>query len=68
MPHLDKAGDPLPPEQKLELCRVGIVAEDGLAGRHVALDDALDSFAQKCLTEIRVTLHPRADGLLKVVG
>jgi hypothetical protein len=45
-----------------------IVAEHGLAGRQVAVNDALDGLAQKGLTKIRVALRPRPDGFLEVVG
>ena len=39
--------------------RVDVVAQDDLAGSGIAVDDALNGFAQKCLTELRVPLRPR---------
>jgi hypothetical protein len=44
---------------------VHIVAEHGLAGFKVAGDDAFDGFAQKSLSEIRISLRPRSDGFFE---
>ena len=48
--------------------RVDVVAQDGLAGFKIAVNDALNGLAQKRLTEIRIALRPCPDGFLKVVG
>jgi hypothetical protein len=44
---------------------IDVVAQDCLAGREVAVDDVLDSLAQKGLTELLVALGSRPDGSLK---
>jgi hypothetical protein len=49
-------------------CSIDVVAQDRLTGREVAVDNALDGLAQKRVTEIRVALRPRPDGLLEGVG
>jgi hypothetical protein len=46
--------------------RVDIVAQHSLACRKIAVDDTLDGLAKKRLTEIRIALHPRPDGFLKL--
>ena len=48
--------------------RVDIVAEGGLAGRQVAVDNALHGLAQKSLTEIWIVLRPRPDSFLEIVS
>jgi hypothetical protein len=47
--------------------RVHIVAEHGLPGFQIAVDDALDAFTQECPAEIRIALRPRPDGFFEVV-
>jgi hypothetical protein len=43
---------------------VDIVAENGLAGRKVSVNDALDSLAQKRMAGLRVALCPRPNGFV----
>jgi hypothetical protein len=48
--------------------RVHIVAEHGLSGFQIAVDDALDGFSQERLAEIRIALRPSPDGFFEVVS
>ena len=49
-------------------CGVHIVAEHGLSGFQIAVEDALDGFTEECLAEIRIALRPRPDGFFEVVS
>ena len=47
--------------------RIHIVAENGLTGFKVAVQDALHRLTQQGLAELRFALRPRPDGLFEVM-
>ena len=48
--------------------RVDVIAQNGLAGFHVAGKKSLDAFAKKCSTKIRIALRAGSNCFLEISG